>query len=141
MPELPPHSCAVLGLVEHRQNVPTVVGSDRHLVQGPPVIHQERSKDGGLLTVNILPGGFDKVRIWVAVPLPFRLAASRPAAYEPGGGVLEPAESLTQVWGRVVVFQVPMGAAAEGSTEAGPRVVKLFLRFDQSRITYVKQGG
>jgi hypothetical protein len=119
LPELPAHGCAVLGLVEHRRNVPTVIGSDRHVVQGPPFVSQVRTEGGGRLTVTGAPGGPDKVRLWVAVPVPFRPAGTEPA--------LSPVQTLPQVWGQVMVYEVP----------AGPDGAELTLRFDRSQVTYV----
>jgi len=157
LPEIPAHGSAVLGLAQHKRNVPMVVGSDRHLIQGPPFVSQERSEDDLALTVRTAPGGLETARVWVAVPVPFRLTGARLAGRAAAGGdaeagtasdanvslvgaaaadatggnpepgaALEPVDVLDFVWGRVFVYEVPVGRMGS----------QLTLRFSHSEVTY-----
>ncbi len=120
LPEIPAHGSVVLALVQHRRNVPMVVGSDRHLVQGAPFVTGTADDGGRRLTVRVAPGGPAAVRVWVAVPVMFRLVGA-----EPGPG---PVERVDGVWGQVLVFEVQTGV------EGG----RLILFFDRSAVTWVR---
>lgn len=120
LPGLPGHGCAVLGLVEHRRNVPMVVGCDRHLVQGPPYVLERREDGGRRLSVRVTPGGLETVRLWVAVPVGFRLSRAEPD--------LAPASRSVKVWGEILLYEVP----------AGPDGTELTLHFDRSEVSWTR---
>lgn len=124
LPELPPHGSAVLGLVEHRHNAPMVVGSDRHLVQGPPLVSDERVAEAGartgMLRVRIAPGGMERARVWVAMPVTCRIQRVEPP--------LKPVQAETKVWGEILTYEVPLD-------ESG---FEFAVHFERSEVSWTK---
>ncbi|RJQ10173.1 MAG: alpha-galactosidase [Bacillota bacterium] len=103
LPDIPPHGCVVLGLTEDRPGVPVVVASDRHVIQGPPFLSQRWDDAGRALTVEVHPGGPERVTVWVAAPSSRRVLVPEPAPRPPAPVSL--VGETAHDWGRLLAYR------------------------------------